>query len=83
VESTLLRTPADGEDGPNGVYRCGTGGGFPTETFNASNHWVDVIFALPGETKPAIKSQKHTIGVDDEAGNESRKAGTSRWSRMM
>src|SRR5262249_14554326 len=28
----------------NGVYRYGTGGGFPNSTFSATNYWVDVVF---------------------------------------
>ena len=31
---------------PNGVYRYGAGGGFPTGTYNASDYGVDVLFAL-------------------------------------
>ncbi|MEU7481814.1 DUF4082 domain-containing protein [Lentzea sp. NPDC042327] len=27
-----------------GVYRYGEGGGFPTETWNASNYWIEPIF---------------------------------------
>ena len=34
----------DGVEGPNGVYRYGTGGGFPTSTWKSSNYWVDVVF---------------------------------------
>ena len=34
-----------GVDGPNGVYRYGVGGGFPTDSFNSTNYWVDVVFA--------------------------------------
>lgn len=33
-----------GTDGPNGLYLAAVGGGFPTETFNASSYWVDVLF---------------------------------------
>jgi hypothetical protein len=29
----------------NGVYAYGASAKFPTNTFNASNYWVDVIFA--------------------------------------
>ncbi len=36
--SGYLHVPANG-----GVYRYGTGG-FPTQTFQASNYWVDVLF---------------------------------------
>jgi hypothetical protein len=38
-----LRALANGEQGGNGVYKYGTSG-FPTQTFNASNYWVDVVF---------------------------------------
>ena len=39
-----MRALATGEDGGNGVYLYGTGGGFPTNTFNGGNYWVDVVF---------------------------------------
>jgi hypothetical protein len=38
-----LRALADGENGGNGVYRYGSGG-FPNQTWNATNYWVDVAF---------------------------------------
>jgi hypothetical protein len=38
-----LHALANGVDGPNGVYAYG-GGGFPSQTFNSGNYWVDVIF---------------------------------------
>jgi hypothetical protein len=43
VDSSPLHALANAVDGPNGVYRYGAGG-FPADTFNASNYWVDVIF---------------------------------------
>jgi hypothetical protein len=43
VSNPPLRALADGEDGPNGVYKYGAGA-FPTDTYNASNYWVDVAF---------------------------------------
>ena len=46
-----LRAPASGEEGPNGVYKYG--GGFPDGGNNA-NYWVDVVFAYPDSTPPAI-----------------------------
>ena len=30
---------------PNGVYAYNPSSIFPTDTFNASNYWVDVLFA--------------------------------------
>jgi hypothetical protein len=43
-----LRALASGVDGPNGVYRYGSGGAFPTDSFNATNYWVDVVFTTTG-----------------------------------
>ena len=42
-DSPPLRALADGEDGANGVYKYGPSG-FPTETYQSSNYWVDVIY---------------------------------------
>ena len=42
--------------GRNGVYVYG-GSGFPTNTFNATNYWVDVVFDVaPTDTTPADAS---------------------------
>ncbi len=38
-----LTALADGAGGGNGVYLYGAGG-FPTQTYNATNYWVDVVF---------------------------------------
>jgi hypothetical protein len=37
-----LRALGDGEEGGNGVFSYGEG--FPTQSFNASNYWIDVNF---------------------------------------
>jgi hypothetical protein len=42
VDNGPLHALADGHDGPNGVYRYG--GGFPTDSWQSSNYWVDVTF---------------------------------------
>jgi hypothetical protein len=47
VDSPPLPALADGTDGPNGVYNYGPSGIFPTNTFSASNYWVDVVFSAP------------------------------------
>src|SRR6185436_7864516 len=41
VDAAPLHALASGVDGASGVYRYGAGG-FPTDTFNAANYWVDV-----------------------------------------
>jgi hypothetical protein len=38
-----LHALQNGVDGANGVYRY-LSSGFPTDTFNATNYWVDVVF---------------------------------------
>jgi hypothetical protein len=43
VESGPLTALANGEDGGNGVYRYGSSG-FPNQTWNSTNYWVDVVF---------------------------------------
>jgi hypothetical protein len=39
-----LRALADGEDGANGLYSYTETGAFPTQSYLASNYWVDVVF---------------------------------------
>jgi hypothetical protein len=38
-----VRALANGVSGANGVYKAGASG-FPTDTWSASNYWVDVVF---------------------------------------
>jgi hypothetical protein len=40
-----IRALADGEDGPNGLYRYSSTSVFPNSSFNSSNYWVDVVFS--------------------------------------
>ncbi len=56
VNHSPLHSLADGVDGPNGVYFYQTGGGFPNQTFNATNYWVDVEFS------PSTGKQ-HTVSL--------------------
>src|SRR5439155_17993332 len=43
VDNAPLHALATGVDGANGVYLYGATG-FPTQTWQASNYWVDVVF---------------------------------------
>jgi hypothetical protein len=53
-DNAPLHALADGEDGPNGVYRYGASA-FPTDTYNASNYWVDVVFDTTAvDTQPPV-----------------------------
>ncbi|WP_143741216.1 DUF4082 domain-containing protein [Pontibacter ramchanderi] len=47
--SEPLRALADGEDGPNGLYRYTSSPAFPASNYQASNYWVDVVFS-PDDT---------------------------------
>ncbi|MEV6492488.1 DUF4082 domain-containing protein [Actinoplanes sp. NPDC051633] len=56
VDNAPLHALANGVDGGNGVYRYGTGGGFPTSTWQSANYWVDVVFdtTVTDTTAPAV-----------------------------
>ena len=51
LDVSPLHLLKNGVDGPNGLYRYGSGTGFPTSSFNSSNYWVDVVF-MPSESMP-------------------------------
>jgi hypothetical protein len=46
VDNGPLHTLANAVS-PNGVYLYAGASGFPTNTYNALNYWVDVMYALP------------------------------------
>lgn len=50
VASPPLHAPADGDGGGNGLYHYGASA-FPTDSYHASNYWVDVVFQ-PNDTTP-------------------------------
>src|SRR5262245_39644742 len=65
VDSAPLHALADGGAG-NGVYAYG-GGGFPSSSYNATNYWVDVVFATsvaaPDTTPPTVTSANPSAGA--------------------
>lgn len=52
VANSPLRGLADGFDGDNGLFFYDPSSVFPTNTFNKSNYYVDVVFGLPFNTAP-------------------------------
>src|SRR4029079_5252493 len=59
VDNAPLHALQDGVDGGNGVYVVGSGGTYPTSTFQGSNYLVDVAFTTtvgPDTTAPTISS---------------------------
>jgi len=51
--SAYTNGPLTAPSGANGVYLYGSGG-FPNQTWNSSNYWVDAVFTItpPGDTTP-------------------------------
>jgi len=45
VTNGLLTALSSTAAGGNGVYVYGAGGGFPIDTYNSTNYWVDVVFS--------------------------------------
>ena len=64
-----LRGLASGVSGGNGVYKYGaSGSGLPTQTFNANNYWVDVVFDTSGTPPPPDTTPPTVSGVVPAAG---------------
>lgn len=59
---------ADGVSGGNGVYAYGSSAGFPSNTYNATNYWVDVMWQTVG-TAPTVTSVTPTSGATGTATN--------------
>jgi Domain of unknown function (DUF4082)/Bacterial Ig-like domain len=65
VDNAPLHALRDGVDGANGVYRYGTGGGFPTNTWQSANYWVDVVFTTSATdtTPPTVTGTAPASGA--------------------
>jgi hypothetical protein len=48
LTSGALTAPSSASSGGNGVYSYGSSSVFPTNTYGASNYWVDIAFARAG-----------------------------------
>jgi hypothetical protein len=49
ADTPPLHAPASGVAGGNGVYAYGATSAFPTNTYQASNYWVDVVFSTSAQ----------------------------------
>jgi hypothetical protein len=62
-----LHALKDGGDGANGVYVYSADSAFPTNAYQSSNYWVDVIFTpsgtTPDVTPPGITSRSPAAGA--------------------
>ena len=56
---------ATGVDGPNGLFKYGAGGGFPSSSYNSTNYWVDVVYSdtVADTTPPQLVAQTPASGA--------------------
>jgi hypothetical protein len=60
----------NGVSGGNGVYQYGSASGFPSQSFNATNYWVDVVFTTttgPDTTAPTVTARSPALGATSVA----------------
>lgn len=72
VDAPPVHLLKSGVSGPNGVYLYGVGGGFPSNSFNATNYWVDVVFTTntgPDTSPPTVTAQTPASGANGVATN--------------
>ena len=65
VTNGPLYALSNSESGGNGVYLYGSGG-FPTNTYQSSNYWVDVVFTTstgPDTTPPTVTTTSPASGA--------------------
>jgi PKD repeat protein len=66
VDNPPLHALANGVSGGNSVYAYGSSSVFPTQTWNAANYWVDVVFSpasAPTLSSIAVTPASATIPV--------------------
>jgi hypothetical protein len=74
VDNGPLHALRDGLAGANGIYKYGTSG-FPTQTWNSSNYWVDVVFTPsappppppPDTTPPSVPTNLAASSISQTA----------------
>jgi Domain of unknown function (DUF4082)/Bacterial Ig-like domain/Bacterial Ig domain len=82
ADSGVLHFLQDGVSGGNGVYTYGPSSTFPISTFQATNYWVDVVFATgAADTTPPTVSA--TSPVNGSAGVSIVSSVTATFSEPM
>ncbi len=74
ADKAPLHGLASGTDGSNGVYRYGTSTAFPTDSYNNTNYWVDVVLA----TAVTERGAGCRVGVAGEQRHGGRCGGEAR-----
>src|SRR5208283_5762484 len=65
VDNGVLHALSNSAGGGDGVYLYASGGGFPTQTYEATNYWVDVVFnsTLTKATTVTVTSKTPASGA--------------------
>jgi hypothetical protein len=78
VDNAPVHLLQNGVSGGNGVYAYGSSSSFPSQTYQASNYWVDVVFTPassgPDTTAPTVSSTTPAAGATGVATSTSVKA---------
>jgi len=67
VDNGPLHALASAAAGGNGVYLYGANGGFPNQSYNASNYWVDVVFTTGAALPPPPPAPVVTVSMSSPA----------------
>jgi N,N-dimethylformamidase beta subunit-like protein/uncharacterized protein DUF4082/Big-like domain-containing protein len=68
VDASPLHAPVSSTVGGNGLFLYGPTA-FPTQTFNATNYWVDVVFSSVVDTTPPAIGDVAATAVDSSVAN--------------
>ncbi len=73
VDSPPLHALANGVDGPNGVYLYSSKSGFPTNTYQSTNYWVDIVYtaAQSAPANPQLAENTGTLSFGSVTVNSS------------
>jgi hypothetical protein len=69
VDNFPLHALSNALAGGNGVFFYGPSGGFPTDTFQATNYWVDVVYIDTGALPPQVFSVTPASGATNVSVN--------------
>jgi hypothetical protein len=78
VDNAPVHLLQNGVSGGNGVYAYGSSSSYPSQTYQASNYWVDVVFTPassgPDTTPPTVSSTTPAAGATGVATSASVQA---------
>lgn len=74
VDNAPLHALSNAQAGGNGLYLYSSTGGFPTESFNSTNYWVDVVFIDENGIPLQVNSVTPSSGTNAVSVNVAPKA---------